>query len=355
MCASACSILTDFASLTSDGPTQPANEGGTDTGADVTSTADGGGDGGGDAGPYDPKLTRPLTVDNRGTIAAPEGTPVCLVVPQPTAVAVGAKAQADLRDVRVVGPTGRHHPRAIDVHESGIVTVCFRLGRAIGAGATDTGYALHYGDPKAGAFPMGYADVFDFYDGFSGAAVDTALWNIRGTVTVGNGNLVLGPGDTGVASKPSSDRVGLEASLEVRVRVLDPTSDGTNGFFYWFGFQRYGDFDADQPWSVFIARIAGAIVAEHKTLTGPCQAVCASSATPQTTAFRTYRIDRRPSGVAFTHDNGTPFAATGDNGDMAVVLRNFLTKSTLEIDWVRARPLLPADPEAKLGDEIALP
>lgn len=353
MLGGACSIVTDFASLSSDGP--PLNEGGADTSsADVVVPVEGG-DGDVDAGSYHPKFARALTVENRGTFAAPEGTPVCLVVSEAVAGAVGSKSEADLRDIRVVGAGGRHHPRVIDIHESGITTVCFRLGRAVAAGANDSGYAVHYGDPNASAFPNGYTDVFDFYDGFGGATVDATVWTVRGAVTVGNGNLVLGTGDTAIASKPSVDRVPTEASLEVRARVLDPTSDGTNSFFYWLGFHRYGDFEVEQPWSVFIARFAGAVVAEHKTVTGSCQSLCASSATPQTNTFRTYRIDRRPSGVAFTSDNGTAFEATGDNGDMAVVLRNFLAKSVIEIDWVRARPLLPIDPALTLGAETVLP
>ena len=89
-------------------------------------------------------------------------------------------------------------------------------------------------------------------------------------------------------------------------------------------------------------RFKNAIDAGHKMSAGggSCTLECTSTPTGQDSSFHVYRIDRESEGVRFTFEDASRYAAAGDNGDMAIMVRNFLQSSDLLVDWVRARPLI---------------
>jgi hypothetical protein len=281
---------------------------------------------------------------------------VCFQVPEPdvtTALAAG-KMRADFGDVRVFGPMGERS-RAVDPRGAGALAVCFRLARPIAVGTTDDGYSLSYGS-KALQPPMAAdAVVFDFFDGFDGTSLDSR-WLVQGAPSVGGGRLTLpkGVNRPGITTTAAADGIPAAASLEIRARVLDPSSAGTpGGDYYWLGFQRGGDFVTDLPFTVFYGGM-NTITTWHGSVSGACASVCEDPVLPQSSAFRVYRIDRNSDGARFTFDDGVVREQAGPTGDLSVMIRSFLTKSDIEVDWVRARPLIWPEPNVTLGAESAL-
>lgn len=308
-----------------------------------------------DSAPAVTQFTRKLTIVNGASVQLPGTYAVCFAANGILGVDLGAKVRSDFADLRVFGPSGER-ARVLDALAAGRMELCFRLERAIAAGASDDGYSLHYGAPDAGAPPSNPAAIFDFWEGFDGP-LDTTRWLVNGAPTVSGGNLVLPKGgEPGVTTTAANDGLPGAASLDIRAKVDDPTSapSASKGFYYWFGFQHTGDFGEFEPWTIFIARGKGSVEAEHKTATGTCTGGCDQTAVAQTSAFRIYRVNRHDA-VDFLYDDGTTFSATGSNGDMSVMLRNYLVTSDVEIDWVRARPLVFPEPTATLGPEQTTP
>jgi len=244
-----------------------------------------------------------------------------------------------------------------------LVSVCFSLERAIPAGSADA-YVLRYGDPNANPPPAAEKDLFAFWDGFDEGAttIDTNRWNVNGNVVVGGGVASLpGGGVNAIASKAATDAVGALASFEIRVRITDPASapgtvDSGEQFYYWFGFQHKGDFLPTEPWSIFTSRSPNSFRAGHKSTTGACTGNCADpNERPQSTAFRTYRIDRALAETYFVTDEGALFRAAGTNGDESIIVRNFMATSDVVVDWVRARPIVDPPPTIDLSAEEPAP
>ena len=75
---------------------------------------------------------------------------------------------------------------------------------------------------------------------------------------------------------------------------------------------------------------------------------------PRRAAGPLYRIDRWSGGVRFILDDGTAFDAAGSNGDMSIMIRSFLAQSDVQVNWVRARPIVWPEPAVVIGPEKAL-
>jgi len=346
-----CSILTNFADLSSGGPSGPQDEAG------------GGSDGGRDGGarpdvPAEYTVARALTIANGATTSLVSGYAVCFAVPSSEVAAARAAGtmRSDFGDVRIFGPGGER-PRVVDLRRLGSLSICFKTVREIPAGGADTGYTIAYGNAGATA-PAGAEDsVFAFFDGFDGSSL-ASRWVTRGAPIVHDGVCEL-PGATnepGITAPASSDGIPPAASLEMRIRVVVPNATGLplgggETFYYWFGFQRAGssDYQAAAPYTYFISNGPAQIEARHETPTGPCNEICTSGDEPVDDAFRVYRIDRTAQKVRFIHDSGAFFEAVGDNGDLAVMIRSFLRNGAIEIDWVRARPLVLPDAVVAIG------
>lgn len=306
---------------------------------------------------YAPKFRRAITVENRAQTTIPAEYTFCF----DQAVLDASKTRSDFGDVRVFGLNGTERPRLVERHVDGSIHVCFRFERAIPIGMSDT-YEERYGDPATPPPAVDPATLFSFYDGFDGSTL-SAKWAALGAPKVANGVLVLPKGgDNGVRTIAATDGIDSSASLELRVRVVDPSSPPRDGsvFYYWFGFQRKSDFVAESPWTLFIAREIGTIRAEHRLggesvppEAGPCAMTCASSFGLQTSQFRVYRIDRGGGQNEFSLE-GQPFSAPGDNGDLGILLRSSLATSDVEVDWVRARAIVVPEPSVTVGGETPL-
>jgi hypothetical protein len=305
--------------------------------------------------PYNgPRYRRALTI-TAGATAVPSEYTFCAVLGSSITGLVGAgKMRADYNDL-AVRRQGLAAPRIVEPIEGGSLSVCFRLLQPIAASQSDT-YQLEYGVPNASPPNVDPATVFAFYDGFSGAALGNA-WLTVGTAQIQSGALRLPQGaENAVRTAAGSDGVPSDATLEMRVRVTDPGSVpiGGSSYYYWFGFQR-DDFNPTQPWSVFIKRSGSTVQAEHDTVGGACDTVCVGLNGTQSTGYRFYRITRAGSNVTFAIEEGTPFSAGTSNGDMSIMIRNYMQTSDLLVDWVRARGVVSPEPTSMLGAEQNLP
>jgi hypothetical protein len=325
----------------SDPPPMPLTDAGNDTGL-----------------PANAKYKRTITIKNIAASPLPAAYAVCFADAGIMGVDLMStgKVRTDYADLRVFGPSGER-ARVLDSLTTTRNELCFRLERTINPSATDN-YELHYGDPTATLPPNALSQIFDFNDDFDGTMLATR-WSVNGSYTVSGGMLNLTKNSqAGVTTTAGTDGIQTVSSLEMRLKIDDPASasDGVNGFWYWFGFQRSGDFIAADPWMIYVARDKSIIHAELKSLTGACTSGCGEGNHPQTNAFRVYRIDRTGAGnAAFMYDDGTIYNATGSDGDLAVMIRNWALTSDMHVDWVRARPMVTPEPTATLGAEQPIP
>jgi hypothetical protein len=274
-----------------------------------------------------------------------------------TLVAEG-KVKADFSDLRVIGDgTLGERDRIIDP-PGGLapVAVNFSLMLAVPAG-TSMDYALYYGSSSPGVAPANGSAVFPVYDDFTSGIASFWIQN-DGPITSG-GKLVLRAGHAdALTTNAASDKLPIVSAVELVANVIDPTSastvQATGSFWYWFGYQRTGDFTETDPWIIWIARGKSTIHGEQKSPVG-CEAECDGPQVAQDTASHYYVIERDPSATRFYLDNNLSYTDSDSNtADYSVMVRNFMATSDLDFDWVRARPRTSPDPTITLGAEETL-
>jgi hypothetical protein len=267
------------------------------------------------------------------------------------------KMRSDLNDLRVLDPTGVELNRIVDTGAPSFVW--FAITRAIASGANDT-YALHYGNPSAGAAPANGSAVFSLYDDFPGSA-PSAQWVTLGSPTVSGGTIRLhawdsdaSPSPDSMRTNPMTDNVQAASWLQIDATVTNPASpaDVVNGFWFWIGFQRQGDFDPSSPWVLWVSRQPSQISAEDVEL----DASFTGGTLGEDTQSHTYVIARAPSSTSFYRDGVQAFVSPyGNSADYALMLRNWMQSSDVVISLVRDRPLVDNEPTVVLGAEKTLP
>jgi hypothetical protein len=171
-------------------------------------------------------------------------------------------------------------------------------------------------------------------------------------MSVSGGLLTLPEGGQGALTTVA---LAPTTTVEWRAKVSDPTSDPdvASGYYYWFGFQRDGDFDAVDPWIVWIARDKGSIGAED--FADGCPSDCASTPGAQNASFRFYGIERQPTQTVFSLDGVASYTTPATNDQaLSLMIRNFLVTSDVVIDWMRARTRVYPEPVVTLGAEQTL-
>ena len=260
-----------------------------------------------------------------------------------------------------VDTTGVEAPRVIDTAPPGQGRALWlALAAPIAAGASDTRYAIYYGNPAATAPPANPAQVFAFWDGFDNGTQLSAQWLSNGAPAVAGGTLTLHKNaQDAVTTVTASDNVATLSALEWRARQTDPasagqvTADGT--FWSWIGYQRSGDFTAADPWIVWIVRSATDLHAERKV---PTSAVCAATdacngptVTPDA-AYHVFRIERDAAATRYYIDGALSYNVSDPNNtDHSVMIRNYAITSDLIVDWIRARTLVTPEPAVTVGAE----
>jgi hypothetical protein len=303
------------------------------------------------------RYRRPISIHNAAATALPAGFTIRVALGSTLAALVQqGKVKADLSDLRVIGDGAiGERERIVDPAGGPIpAAVSFALQAPIAAGATSTAYALYYGAPDAGAAPANGAAVFAVYDDFT-TGISSAWLRNDGPITAA-GKLVLRAGHTdGLTTKAASDGVPIVSAIEVLASVADPTSNPTpqpeGTFYYWFGYQHTGDFSASDPWVLWVARAKSSVHAEQKSPVG-CETSCDGPTSAQNTAPHVYAIERDPGATRFYLDGALAFSQTVTNQvDYAVMVRNYMATSDVQIDWIRARARVAPDPTIALGAE----
>jgi hypothetical protein len=325
---SACSLFPDLGGLTGDAG---ANESSTD--AAVTGYA------------------RTISITNNAQAALPAGYTIGVSFPDAdlgAAVAAG-KIRADYGDLRVVGASGERD-RMIDDPPLARV-VWFSLAAPIAPGATDTSYAITYGDPSASNPPANGANVFDVYDDFTATTLD-ARWLTINPLTPSNGTITLRTNASDAVT--TAEPLDPQTTLELRAQVTNPSSGdggGDDDYSYWLGFQHTGDFDADVPWVLWLSQYIGTISADEQA--DGCTNGCNGPNLPQTSAFRIYGIERAPNQSIFSCDGAVEYTIDDAVNDqsLSIMLRSYLVASDVVIDWVRSHVRVYPEPTVTLGAE----
>ena len=133
----------------------------------------------------------------------------------------------------------------------------FPLQAAIAPGAMATDYWLYCDDPDPSPAPSDPTAVFDFYDGFDAATVDTSVWTVQNTVSVSDGLLVCGGGglgDNGVVTKTRT----FGANHAVDFIAISGTATAAD---FWAGFQ-IGTMDV-APWLHWWTKDASSICPDY--------------------------------------------------------------------------------------------
>jgi hypothetical protein len=303
------------------------------------------------------RYRRRISIHNAAAAALPAGFTIRVPLGATLAALIQqGKVKADASDLRVIGDGAiGERDRIVDpVGGLAPAAVSFALGAAIAAGATSSDYALYYGAQDAGAAPASGSAVFAVYDDFTGGISNVWLRN-DGPVASG-GKLVLRAGHTdALTSNADNDGLPIVSAIELIASVADPNSEPTTQpegvFFYWFGYQHTGDFDAGDPWVLWIARDKGLVHAEQKSPVG-CEGNCGGPSASQNTAAHYYAIERDPGATRFYLDGALSFTASVTNqDDYAVIVRNYMATSDVQIDWIRARARVAPDPTVTLAAE----
>lgn len=302
---------------------------------------------------------RRITITNTSSVTLPVGFTIRVPFPALGPLVAAQKVRIDYRDLRVIadGAASENHRIVDGIGGPAPSAVSFALTKAIPAGTSSMDYALYYGNPTAGVAPENGAMVFAIYDAFSNG-ID-AFWNINDAPTTTAGHLVLRANHLdALTTTAASDNVPIVSAVEISARAIDPQSDPTvqteGTFWYWFGYQHTGDFAASDPWVVWIARGKGIVHAEQSSPVG-CEAGCGGPDITQNTAFHYYAIERDVNATRFYRDGALSYTATvTNNADYAVLLRNYMATSNVEVDFVRARARVSPDPTIVVGNEESL-
>jgi hypothetical protein len=303
---------------------------------------------------------RRITIVNQATTSLPAGftirVPLGLTLPN---LLFQNKVKADFSDLRVIGDGALGERDRIIDPPSGPApaALSFSLAQPIAAGATNTSYYLYYDDPNAGAAPANGSAVFAVYADFTAAI--PSVWSRNDGPAVSGGKLVLRANHTdAIRTTAASDGVPIVSAVELVASISNPNSDPTSQpegtFYYWFGYQHENDFNASDPWVVWIARGKGQVHAEQKSPDG-CEGGCESGYVPQTTAAHYYAIERDADKTRFYLDSLLVYSVSVTNTeDYALMVRNYQAASDVEVDWIRARARVSPDPAITLGLEESL-
>lgn len=298
---------------------------------------------------------RRIQIQNGAAAALPAGYTIRVVLgPTLGQLITDGKMKADLQDLRVIGD-GAIGERDRIVDPAGgpaPAAVSFSLQAPIAAGATSSEYALYYGAPEKVAAPAQGSAVFALYDDFENGI--GGVWSRNDGPTAVGGKLVLRAGrDDALTTNAANDGVPTVSAVELVARVANPDSGPTDGF-YWFGYQRTGDFVTQSPWVLWIARNEREVRAEQSSPNG-CGNTCVGPTRAQDALPHHYAIERDQLSTRFYLDGALSFTAQlSSQVDYSVQIRNFLASSALEVDWVRARARVTPDPTVVLGTEESL-
>ena len=297
---------------------------------------------------------RRITIQNTSASTLAAGYTIRVPFTMLSTLVGAGKVKADFSDLRIIGDSSLGERNRIVDAAPAPVAINFSLTHSIAGNTTNQSYYIYYGRPNATAAPANGAQVFAVYDDFATAIGN--FWLINDAPAVTGGRLILRANHTdAITTNASTDGVPIVSAIELVAGISNPTSDPTvqptGTFYYWFGYQRTGDFSAVDPWAVWIARGKGQVHAEQKSPTG-CEGSCEGLYTAQNTSPRYYAIERDTSATRFYIDGALQYTATVNNtADYSLMVRNFQAAGEVQVDWIRGRIRVSPDPTITVGAE----
>jgi hypothetical protein len=298
---------------------------------------------------------RRITIINNSASALAAGYTIRVPFTMLSTLIGAGKVKADHSDLRVIGSSGERD-RIVDVAPAP-VAINFSLAQSIASGTMNQSYYVYYGRPNATAAPANGNQVFALYDDFATAI--SSSWLKNDAPTVSSGRLLLRAAHTdAITTTAASDGVPIVSAVELLAATTNPNSDPTpqaeGTFYYWWGYQHTGDFNASDPWIVWIARGKGQLHAEQKSPVG-CEANCEGAYAAQNTSLHYYAIERDATASRFYMDGALSYgAAVMNTTDYSVMVRNYQATGDVQVDWIRARIRVTPDPTITLGVEETL-
>jgi hypothetical protein len=228
----------------------------------------------------------------------------------------------------------------------------FRLTAPIAAGDTSSGeYWLYCDNPSATDVADAGATVFDFYDPFD--ALSTATWNVHGSATVTNGQLVCPGGGNDNGTVTNSAYAASQHAVDFAATLANGSAD------WWGGFQT-GTADV-RPWSLWYA-VAVTSTAPSYVDTGSNSAILAGSFVPTDTNEHIYGVEDYAGSAVYRFDDAIYGSLTyapelAPPSSFALRLWNNTNHGGQDIrfDWIRLRQAASPPPDVVVGSAQMAP
>lgn len=229
----------------------------------------------------------------------------------------------------------------------------FKLQAPLAAGASTFDYWLYFGNAAPTSAPSNGSQVFDFYDGFGGSAVDTGKWTVQGAPSEASNNLVLHTGDSVRSNVQFPPGYAMEASM------IAPAASPR----FWIGWQRQTDFDDSPPWLIWINRdpsdsdfppggTAGTIWGEVNDPAAGPTAIAYGGAKPIDAAKHWYTVQRLADRIVFKYEEAVvsqiPLPGQ-DTQKLQIRLSNESTGKELTLGAAHIRQAVWPDPIVTIG------
>lgn len=245
-------------------------------------------------------------------------------------------------DVRIV----LNHTTELDrVIDDGGPWFWFKLQTAIAPGASSTGeYFIYCGNAAPSNAPSAAKMVFDFFDGFNAASIDTAVWTVGSGATITNNKLVVGNAmgtDHGLITKT--------ATFTARHAVdFEATTSSTNGNYFWAGFENTTN--NAPPWLIWWTNQATIIAPAYKATNNSTD--WRGTSKTLDTQPHIYSIENLDTHAIFRVDNAAYQTYTYDANPPAafnIRLWNYNSTPTVTYDNVRVRQVIDPAPTVTVG------
>jgi hypothetical protein len=223
----------------------------------------------------------------------------------------------------------------------------FELAAPLAAGATSTSEYYLYCSNAAAANPTSNpATLFELYDAFEAASINTTTWTVVRGANINNGKLVLGTGgqnDNGVITKTATFGPGYAVDFVAQSSAAPTTSVG-----FWGGFE--GSTTDGPPYTIWWTFTTTGIGPAYGITTNST----AYSGTPVTldTAAHYYSVEHYGKGAMYRFDD-VPYDTQAYDVAYAtplyVRLWNYNSTPTVSFELVRVRQAVDPPPTVTVG------
>jgi len=273
-----------------------------------------------------------LTITNASTATMAQGYQVGLQLDLDAAPCAGSRDS-----VRIVYNNTTDLPRVID-EVGGAEWTWFPLQAAIAGSGSSTSYWLYCGNASPTAASKDPATVFDFWDDFSGTTLGAA-WASQNTVSVANGSVTVGNGNSGIHSTAT---YGANTAIDF---MASASAAAVANPYWWGGYQT--DFSTSQPWIIWHSLAASTL---HPSVYSPAENWngnnIALDTAPHLYGVESYGTSgawRFADVIGQTHTYATAMSA------LNIRLHNYQSGGSVSFDWARVRKAVSPPPTVAVG------